>query len=75
MNTINKITSFTIHTTGEGQRISYTYSKVDVESGTIVSENNRESIVILDEVEENSAVIESIAGIYNFLTNKFGGES
>lgn len=42
-----KITSFVHHTTGEGSRISYTYSMID-ENGNIVKENAKDTLVVLD---------------------------
>ena len=75
MNTIKKITSFTIHTTGEGQRISYTYSIVDSDTGSIISENNRENIVVLDGIESNNLVLQSIADIKSYISVKMEGES
>lgn len=56
-----KLTSFTSHTTGEGERISYTYS--DIRDGEIVESNIRKSIL----VEENSEVMDSIRVIRDLL--------
>lgn len=41
------LTSFTAHTTAEGQRISYTYSVID-EEGNIINQNIRENFVVVD---------------------------
>lgn len=45
---IKKITSITAHVTGEGQRISFTYSVID-EDGNLISQNNRESFIVVDD--------------------------
>ena len=45
---IKKITSFTAHVTGEGQRITFTYSVID-EDGNLISQNNRESFIVVDD--------------------------
>lgn len=45
---MNKLTSFTHLTTGEGDRISYTYSVLD-EDGNVVAQNKRGNFVALDE--------------------------
>lgn len=56
-----KITSITILTTGEGKRISLTYSEID-ESGNLTSENNRlNRIIVNDEVLETVGELEKFA--------------
>lgn len=52
------VTSVTLHTTAEGQRLSYTYSELD-DSGRLINSNKRESIVVLD-TPENSSVLSAI---------------
>lgn len=42
------LTSFTSHVTGEGQRISYTYSEVD-ENGKLKNQNLRENFIVMDD--------------------------
>ena len=61
---IKKITSFTSHTTPEGERISYTYSEID-ENGTVVTSNKRATCIVLD-VE----IQECINKINTFLLNR-----
>ncbi|GAA0763904.1 hypothetical protein [Clostridium sartagoforme] len=61
---IKKITSFTAHTTAEGQRLSYTCSEID-ESGNIVVNNDRISCIVLD-----NDVIGYIEKINEFLSNR-----
>ncbi len=41
------LTSFTKLVTGEGTRLSYTYSEV-ADDGTIISQNNRGNFVVTD---------------------------
>lgn len=66
---IKKITSVTMHTTSEGQRLSFTYSVIDANSGAVISENNRESLVVLD-IPANKEVLESIANINSYIDKK-----
>lgn len=66
---MKKITSITMHTTSEGQRLSYTYSVVDENSGAVVSSNNRESLVVL-EIPANEGVLESIREVNRFVAAK-----
>lgn len=42
------LTSFTAHSTGEGQRISYTYSEID-ETGKLIQQNVRENFIVVDD--------------------------
>ena len=48
MANIKKITSFTSHQTGEGTRLSATYSEI-TEDGQIVKSNERFGVVIVDD--------------------------
>lgn len=48
MSNIKKITSFTSHRTGEGFRLSATYSEIK-EDGTLVKSNERFNTIVLDE--------------------------
>lgn len=68
---MKKITSVTMHTTSEGQRLSYTYSIIDENSGSVISENNRDSIVVLD-IPANQIVLQNILSINNFVSGKMG---
>ena len=45
---MKKLTSFTAHTTAEGQRISYTYSEI-AEDGKLVNQNIRENFIVMDD--------------------------
>lgn len=59
---MKKLTSFTAHVTAEGQRISYTYSEIG-DSGKLVSQNNRENFIVMDE-----GLMEHIKGINTYIT-------
>jgi hypothetical protein len=53
------LTSFTKLVTGEGIRISYTYSEIN-EAGCVLSQNNRENFVVTDkEVKEHINAVEN----------------
>ena len=62
-----KITSFTSFTTAEGERLSYTYSKIDEETGDIIDSNIRRTIVI---PESEDSVLDAVKAIKTFLTSK-----
>lgn len=66
---IQKITSFTHHVTGEGSRISATYSTID-ESGNLVDTNKRFNVIVVDD-----AVAEAVEMINNFLKDRIPGGS
>lgn len=56
---MKKLTSFTCLRTGEGIRVSYTYSEVS-DTGELLSQNNRENFIAVDsDLEENISNIES----------------
>lgn len=69
---IKQVTSVTLHQTSEGQRISYTYSVIDENTGIVQSENNRESIVVLN-ITANESVLQSIESITTYVKGKLGG--
>lgn len=46
---MNKITGFSVLTTGEGERVTLSYSVLDADGNIIVSTNNRKNYVVLDE--------------------------
>lgn len=69
---MKKITSVTMHTTSEGQRLSYTYSVIDENTGTVISENNRESKVVLD-IPSNQTVLEAINTIKSYVSERLEG--
>jgi len=56
---MKKITSFTHHVTGEGSRISYTYSEID-DHGKMLRSNERENFIVLDpELQKNIDAIDA----------------
>ena len=69
---MKKLTSVTMHTTSEGQRLSYTYSVIDVNTGTVISENNRESKVVLD-IPSNQTVLDAINTIKSYVAERLEG--
>lgn len=42
------LTSFMSLNTGEGGRITYTYSEIDESTGSILSQNNKGNFLVLD---------------------------
>ena len=59
MSLIKKLTSFMKLSTGEGDRIAFSYSTIDTDSGKIVEQNQRCNFLILDDgVAEHVAAIE-----------------
>lgn len=67
------VTSATLHTTSEGQRLSYTYSEVDEITGKITSENIRENMVVIP-TKQNEKLISAIKEIQAYITNKINAE-
>lgn len=45
---MKKLTSVTQFVTGEGMRISYTFSEID-ENGNLISQNNKGNFIVMDE--------------------------
>lgn len=68
---MKKVTSITIHTTSEGQRLSYTYSVIDEATGAITSDNNRESMIVLD-IPSNEDALNCIDSLKSYVTEKMG---
>lgn len=65
MGKLNKLTGIALMTTGEGDRIAYTYSVID-EEGNLISPNNKGNFIALD-----AELIEHIQAIRDFInTNK-----
>lgn len=63
------VTSETLHVTSEGQRISYTYSEVDEETGAVLRDNIRESMVIMN-IPANKEVLGHIEAIHAYVQEK-----
>lgn len=61
---IKTITSFTQHTTAEGQRISYTYSEID-DDGNVTKSNVRATCIVVD-----PTIKQKLADINEFLLNR-----
>lgn len=57
MANIKKITSFTSHKTGEGTRLSATYSEI-TEDGALVKSNERFNVIVVN--EETQAHIDAL---------------
>lgn len=68
---MTEITSVTLHTTGEGQRISYTYSVIDEQTYQVISENNRETLVV-PKIYETENVLQAISAINDFVMKHMG---
>ena len=65
MGKLNKLTGIALMTTGEGDRIAYTYSVID-EEGNLISSNNKGNFIALD-----AELINHIQAIRDFInTNK-----
>lgn len=67
---MKKLTSFTSHVTAEGQRISYTYSEIDENTGKLIGQNTRENFIVVD--NELQSHIDAINSFIN--KNKLNGE-
>lgn len=65
------LTSVTMHTTSEGQRLSYTYSEVNEDTGAIVRDNIRESLIVMP-TAANTAVLEHIGAVKDYVSGKLG---
>lgn len=65
---MKKLTSFTKLTTGEGERIAFTFSEID-EKGTLLSQNNKGNFIVLD--DELKAHINAID---EFINNNYLNE-
>lgn len=66
---MKKITSITMHTTSEGQRLSYTFSIIDEATGAVISTNERGALVVLD-IPANKAVLEQMDGVKSYVEGK-----
>ena len=68
---MKKVTSITLHTTAEGQRISYTYSEINESTGEIISDNNRGSFLVLETLA-NESVLSEISAVKSYVSEKVG---
>lgn len=62
--TIKRITAYSIHTTGEGERAAFTYSIID-EDGNVIASNKRAEVILV-----NPNVLEAAETLYEFLKTK-----
>lgn len=62
---MKKVTSFTHHTTAEGERVTFTYSVIDEESGQLLKSNERNTMIVLD-----GNILSAINTINGFLTDR-----
>ena len=65
---LKKMTSFTMHRTGEGIRISYTYSEID-ENGNVVRGNLRRDIIAV-----RYDIINSLENVEKFINERLASE-
>ncbi len=65
---IKKMTSFTMHRTGEGIRISYTYSEID-ENGNVVRGNLRKDLIAV-----RTDIITSLETVERFINERLAAE-
>ena len=61
---IKRITAYSIHTTGEGERAAFTYSLIN-DDGSIITTNKRAEVVLTDQTAIDAADV-----LYEFLKNK-----
>ena len=61
---IKRITAFSIHTTGEGERAAFTYSVID-ENGNVVVQNKRAEVILV-----NDETLVAVDTLYRFLKTK-----
>lgn len=62
---MKKLTSFTHFKTGEGDRISFTYSEIK-ENGELLDQNNKGNFIVLDDEVKNQ-----INAIEQFITENY----
>lgn len=63
------VTSVTMHTTSEGQRLSYTYSEVNEDTGTVLRDNIRESLIVMP-IPANTEALGHIQAVKEFVEAK-----
>lgn len=64
MSNTKVITSYTSHTTAEGQRLSYTYSEID-EQGNLVKSNARATCIVMD-----NEILTKLSDVNKFLLDR-----
>ena len=66
---IKRMTSFTMHRTGEGIRISYSYSEID-ENGNVVRPNLRKDIIAV-----SPDIVTSLETVEAFINERLASEA
>lgn len=61
---IKRITAFSIHTTGEGERAAFTYSIIN-EQGEVIVSNKRGDVILI-----NQEALDAANTLYEFLKTK-----
>lgn len=61
---IKRITAYSIHTTGEGERAAFTYSIID-DDGNVVVQNKRAEVILIDQ-----NALDAASTLYEFLKTK-----
>ena len=61
---IKRITAYSIHTTGEGERAAFTYSIIN-DDGSVIASNKRAEVILVDHEAKNAAYT-----LYEFLKTK-----
>lgn len=61
---IKRVTAFSVHTTGEGERAAFTYSIID-DDGHVNASNKRAEVILLD-----SSALQAANILYEYLNNK-----
>lgn len=61
---IKRITAFSIHTTGEGERAAFTYSIID-DDGNVIVQNKRAEVILI-----NETALDAASTLYEFLKTK-----
>jgi len=69
MANVKKLTSVTVFSTGEGKRVSGTYSEI-TEEGDLVGNNNKFNFIALDQ-----ELLDHISAIETVAQSKIGGEN
>ena len=63
---INRLTSFGSFNTGEGDRISFTYSVIDSDTGQIIEQNKKGNFLVLDD-----ALLNHVNQIRSYIRDRY----
>ena len=61
---MKRVTAYSIHTTGEGERAAFTYSIID-DDGNVIAQNKRMDLVLVDQ-----SVVAAAQTIRDYLYSK-----